>query len=282
MRATVQFTKPLYPRHPGEMSGVKPDLQVAPESSVFATTRRYGLQIIEVARILPESVISLKSYKQTCCDDILHDFTSWHDHSYSLGVLETNSSTQLPIISMKRLISLLSLLAGLAVTAHATSIQIAYTVAIPTQPTPGNGLQDIQDWAVASVATYNLTHTDLPDVPSFLPTVVNPGGSIFGANVNGQTSVTLDLTGYSGYIVMSWGGSSFNKTIGNGTLEFLYYITGETTEQFTNQDPLATGGLSSIHYWNTPPSRVPDGGTTAVLLGLGLVAVSFVARRRSA
>lgn len=181
---------------------------------------------------------------------------------------------------MKRLLVLLSLLTGLAMTAHATPVLVAYTNQIPTQP-GDNGLQTIEDWAKASVVTYNtLNNPDLPAVPDALPSVITPGdANPFGPVFDGTfKSITLDLTGYTGYLVMSWGGSQLD--VGNGTAEFLYYVSGEGSVLFTNNSPLAKGGLSSIHYWGT--TSVPDGGTTAVLLGLALVGLSFVARRKIA
>src|SRR5699024_7970843 len=135
-----------------------------------------------------------------------------------------------------------------------------------------------------SIATYNANNN--PDLPSLHATGywVAPGGSCptgftFASNVE---KITLGLSAHS-YLILSFGGSNLN--VGNGNAESLYFITSTGCYDFTNE-PNASGGLSSIHFYGNPNElptpgsnpRVPDGGSSLAMLGAGLIAMAGVRR----
>lgn len=174
---------------------------------------------------------------------------------------------------------------AIAMVANANPIQVAYGP-VNTQPT-NNGQTTITNWATDSINTFNTAQYagwPLPSLGDYAFGVgqgaANPIGSSFGSTTY---SITLDLTGYN-YIVLSWGGSKIPGD--TGTADYLYYIGDTTTWTFYNKrvasdGALAKGGLSGIRVYGGGTS-VPEGGMTAALLGLGLVAVSLISRRRAA
>jgi hypothetical protein len=179
-------------------------------------------------------------------------------------------------------------LLALCSTAQAVAIHIAYTSAIPTQGV-NNGDATLAAWATASIATYNAANNpDLPALPATGFTVLQggsgPSGFTFGANVE---SITLGLP-VNSYLILSWGGSNLN--VGNGNAENLYFINSTGSYTFQNE-PNASGGLSSLHFYGnpgdvpipgTPTPGVPDGGSTIALLGSGLVALALIRRKLTA
>jgi hypothetical protein len=72
---------------------------------------------------------------------------------------------------------------------------------------------------------------------------------------------------------------SFDLTRTSGLLESDFIATADSLWYYFAAD-LTNGPNTGSQAWTTKGTSVPDGGTTAVLLGLGLVAMSFVARRR--
>lgn len=65
-----------------------------------------------------------------------------------------------------------------------------------------------------------------------------------------------------------------------GNTAFVWYVGGEAFNLGSDFGP--GNGLSHWAAFNSTTTNVPDGGTTAALLGLGLVAMSMIARRRTA
>ncbi len=177
--------------------------------------------------------------------------------------------------------------------AKANPIQVAYSPVL-TQ-TSSDGDSQILAWATASIGTYNsgaLPGSPLPGAP--LPAIgtltfkvsqgVASGHGLnwdFGPNV---FSKTIDLTGFTGYIELSWGGSAL--PVGNGTADYLYYVNGVGSWTFYDTHSgatgdgsaaLANGGLSGVRVYGN--FRVPEGGLTVAFVGLGLLGL-FGLRRR--
>ena len=194
------------------------------------------------------------------------------------------NDTHMKLLRKLLLVAAIAPLFG-ALTASALPIQVAYG---PVNTQPGNnGTATVTAWATDAIATYNSNNypgAPLPALGDFqfkiAPTGQSNTGTIppgwpTGYPASTTTSITLPLGGYS-YIVLSWGGS--NLPGDNGTADYLYYI-GNTTGNFTfNQPSGAGGGLSGILVYGQ--TTVPDGGaTTLSLLGLGLVGIALLRRK---
>jgi hypothetical protein len=99
-----------------------------------------------------------------------------------------------------------------------------------------------------------------------LPTVTEVGAT----KDDTDPSTSIDVTGFA-YLLGKY-----------GTTSIVFYVGDLTGWQTIPEDFGLEGenqnGLSHWSLYGT--ASVPDGGTTAVLLGLGLVAASFIARRR--
>lgn len=171
--------------------------------------------------------------------------------------------------------------------AKALPIQVAYDPVL-TQPS-NNGIGTLTTWATNAIATYNANSyagAPLPDLGAFafqiLPTgdansSTIPAGWPTSFPASTTMSITLPLGGYN-YLILSWGGSQIPQD--RGTADFLYYIGGTSGNVTFNRPDLAGGGLSGVTVFggSTPPS-VPDGGSSALLLGAGLVGVGLLRRR---
>lgn len=85
-------------------------------------------------------------------------------------------------------------------------------------------------------------------------------------------------------VLLHWGGGDDVRTavtyvglLGGETYEF--YFTYDQEKK--NQDPQThSPGISGAWIYCPPSDRVPDGGATVALLGLGLIGVGLVQRRR--
>jgi hypothetical protein len=76
------------------------------------------------------------------------------------------------------------------------------------------------------------------------------------------------------YLLTKWGqgGAAFDTA--------LHYILAGQTLTYNPGGAGAPNGLSHLRLFARGTTSVPDGASTAALLGLGLVGLSFIARRR--
>ena len=169
---------------------------------------------------------------------------------------------------------------GLSLSAHALTIGDAQhawyfdtsTLGANAAGTPlthlSGGINDYNNLA----AVVGLVNTVVN--PDYLLTdgVFAPGGT--PGNVGNQFAVA---TGWD-YVLVRYdgpnGGLVLFKLDGNGgSIPFFGYdlFTSGSTDSY---------GVSHYSLVGAHTTSVPDGGTTAALLGLGLVGMSFVARRR--
>lgn len=162
---------------------------------------------------------------------------------------------------------LLAALFGGAVLSQALPIRLDIAPYItPTTSVPGNpsnqGDGTVHNWLQDLVNAYNAANNpDLPSVASSPAIDVSAQGS--------PTSLTINVSGYL-YLTAHWGqGQTDDHTQA-------WYLGGTTTS-FTLTAP-SQNGLSGYRLWN--PVRVPDGGGTLTLLGLGLLALAGSARHR--
>jgi hypothetical protein len=143
----------------------------------------------------------------------------------------------------------------------------------------GGTLSDFGDgtvfsWLSSDITAYNtLTGFSLPaptELPSGSPFVkISSGFSSSGAN-------SITLNGTYDYIFLHWGGQG-------GGWGQAYYI-GDLIGTFSFNPPPggnpAVGGLSFYSLYG--PTTVPDGGTTAILLGGALTVVGLIRRKLKA
>lgn len=120
---------------------------------------------------------------------------------------------------------------------------------------------------------------------------------------NGALTVTLTQGAWGGQPVLKgtwtidpsffslYGSAVISMHVGNGVLAdnpdfFAWKITdGVTTGTWSYDANIANtgGGFSNLQLWGSgAPRNVPEGSTTAALLGFSLVTASLIARRRSA
>ena len=98
----------------------------------------------------------------------------------------------------------------------------------------------------------------------------------------GVYGVAIDSTAGNGSGNAYYGDLNFDLTRTSGLLESDFVATSASLWYYFAAD-LTDGQNTGSQAWKTPGTpNVPDSGMTAVLLGLGLVAVSFFARRRTA
>ena len=88
-----------------------------------------------------------------------------------------------------------------------------------------------------------------------------------------NSNATIDVTGWT-YLLAKYGVGS------NAAGTHVWYV-GDLTGVVDIPATFEGNGLSHSTLLTGGGTTVPDGGTTAVLLGLGLVAISFIARRRA-
>lgn len=117
-----------------------------------------------------------------------------------------------------------------------------------------------------TIFNYDSGDLDLPD-------------AVFGEKVQGDDLDDPIGEGYLYGLAKYGGGQDQNQLVA------MFYIGGlsfafPSTFGF---DGLTTGGLSHVTLMTegTPPTGVPDGGATAVLLGLGFLGLTTLVRKRS-
>jgi|DewCreStandDraft_5_1066085.scaffolds.fasta_scaffold00233_18 hypothetical protein len=165
---------------------------------------------------------------------------------------------------------------GVAILLGALLCAAAATQALPIRldDPPPSGVQSepnnqgdgtVRNWLQDLVNGYN--NANDPD----LPAVAN-GPAVDVTTPGSPTSLTINVLGYL-YLTAHWGqGQTADHTQA-------WYLGGTTTS-FTLTAPGQNGrnGLSGYRLWN--PVRVPDGGGTLALLGIGLLALAGYARQR--
>ncbi|HKB91756.1 MAG TPA: hypothetical protein VKC60_14665 [Opitutaceae bacterium] len=74
-------------------------------------------------------------------------------------------------------------------------------------------------------------------------------------------------------------GGGFLSVAGKGIAKGAGFTDSAGSWTFTSQNPAAGGAANPVFSFSAG-SSVPDGGTTALLVGMTLVGMSFIARRR--
>ena len=144
-----------------------------------------------------------------------------------------------------------------------TSPYIFPNTGVPGNP-PNQGEGTVKDWLQALVDEYNLVND--PD----LPAVVAPPAVSYTETASGVLSKTIDVSGYL-YLTVHWGqGQTADHTQA-------WYLGGSLSS-FTLTAP-GPNGLSGYRLWNEVP-RLPEAGATLLLLGVGLLATTGLARAK--
>lgn len=116
------------------------------------------------------------------------------------------------------------------------------------------------------------TVTDFPHSWNYDTTAYDFNGSVSATGALDYTD-SPPLSGPAGYEYVL---AKFGNTA------YVWYIGGEGFTLPSDLEGIKGSGLSHWAAFNLTGTNVPDGGTTAVLVGLGLVGMSFIARRRTA
>lgn len=119
----------------------------------------------------------------------------------------------------------------------------------------------------------------------------NTSGNEAGGSLWANYTTTYSLPPDGGTAVITWDGGAVADANylmakdGNDGIYIWDVSAWDGMETITipnpwlaDQDKLKT--YSHVQFWGTTGTSVPDGGATAMLLGMGLVAMSFIARRR--
>jgi hypothetical protein len=160
-------------------------------------------------------------------------------------------------MKLKPFLLVAALLAWLP-SANATIIDLGQTIGSPASPANEvarlNGQIDIYNLANSTSLTY--------------ATLIGSPGQVMA----GGTSISLDVTGWS-YLMLKWADTDQFYYVGSDVGTFTF----NSTVFNRNQQPQ---GLSHYEFFN--PNSVPDGGSTAMMLGAALSGLSLVVRRLKA
>ena len=139
-------------------------------------------------------------------------------------------------------------------------VVLGYNDGAATGTVMGNNLADPNN----EKYTLKFTATTVIPAPPNAPLATLPGYKTDTSNP------VIDLDGYKyDWVIAKWGQDAEVYYIGD--------LTGEIQLNLINF-PSQAHGLS--HYTLFNRTAVPDGGTTAALLGVGLVGLGFLARRK--
>lgn len=144
--------------------------------------------------------------------------------------------------------------------ADASSVE-DYVNHLITLPSPGT------DTALGQSFISN--HGNL--VPSSLPTAV------WDAKFDSNPSTTIDITGYV-YLTAKYGGGG--QSGGGTAVWYVADLTGNVTIPASAFGSNGGVGLSGINLFNGNGSRLPDGGSTAMLIGLAFSGLAFLRSTR--
>jgi len=139
----------------------------------------------------------------------------------------------------------------------------------------GLGDADVHDWLAAVIVNYNsVTGSSLP--------ALLPGSTALPSSSYSQGEGTLSVTGLSGYeyIVMHYG----NDTDGVKNLD-AWYLNGVTDWTFDIPDDYVNKkgkfyGISFVRVYNGEGVSVPDTAASVALLGMSLLTLAAIARKR--
>lgn len=129
----------------------------------------------------------------------------------------------------------------------------------------------VLNWLKADVSAYNATYTASYAIPT-----AGAGNAPLEKVTTGSGPSSINITlGEYDYIFLHWGGQ-------NGGWAQAFYI-GDGTGTYTFESPPgghpAVGGLSFYSLYGPTQKSVPDGGSTAILLGASLSFLGLVRRR---
>jgi len=179
---------------------------------------------------------------------------------------------------MKKLIVALACIAALgasAINAEALSVGDAYYIGSADPGSPASASDEIfyiNNLRLLSIgATDSETvapHTwEFSRVGSTLDCSVCGLATITGASSGQSPSTSIDVTGWT-YLLGKFGNTSY-----------VWYVGGLSGSQTLPLDLPGIQGSGQSHYSLYNPVSVPEGGSTLMLLGMGLAGVAALRRR---
>ena len=175
------------------------------------------------------------------------------------------------------LLLLVSVLGGSSVARAVTIVNSSYLLGTVVDGTPSSS-----DWELVYINTligqYNANPADHSTTIGGHAYTVNAGAFVPAPDLDlltdadlglYGTSKTLDVTGAT-WLLAKWGQD-----------DAIYYVAGLTSIelQLDGVFPARAHGLSHTQLFGASPSKVPDTGSTALFLGVSLLALSRVRRR---
>lgn len=135
---------------------------------------------------------------------------------------------------------------------------------------PTNSGNAIEPWMALLVSNYNAVNADLPTTPGSQVFRVEQGDPAPNGFPSFPSNIaTIQIPGGYDYVALHWGGQ------GGGTYQAFY--VGGTVNNFSSP---SQNGLSWYAVFRpNGENRVPDSGSTLILLGLAIAALAPLSRR---
>jgi hypothetical protein len=169
---------------------------------------------------------------------------------------------------------LVAILASSLTASFATQIPLNITmsggsavIAAPKSDIGDYGDATVYSWLSADIAAYNSF------AAAALPTSVNNPFLTKVASGFGSGAENILLTG-GDYIFLHWGGQG-------GGWEQAFYIAGLTGTFSFSPPPGGNPAVGGLSFYSVYGAGVPDGGTTAAMLGGVLMTIGLIRRKLS-
>lgn len=163
--------------------------------------------------------------------------------------------------------------------ANKAQYEAAVLAGDPLNTTPASNPSDVEDFLDGLIGRWNAV------LPALSPVLPASGAFIAGAPTDDNLGDAGSYSGPSGYqyaVIHYGGGAAGGQGASPGGWYSAYYLGGAALDiaSLPQVGGESVGGFSSIRYFGTDNGGgVPDGGSTALLLGFGTLGLALAARR---